>query len=211
MISTGRSADVSWRQPRPTLSQPLRRKAAPTRMAAALAWIMLRGNMQLGRRGRLTAGLLWGLFGVSNCADLGRSIAQKMGLLAPADIGRFHSIPSKDIALGDVRLLHSTTRSLLILRRDEAIDVADQLAADRARWSLVTVRDDGTVSIRSRDQRVLGAAKALNDKGRATVMVLFGADPLNPDDVIGLSVPDAHQLISALQGALDAPLTASAS
>ncbi len=78
-------------------------------------------------------------------ADLGRSIAQKMGLIAPADVGRFHSIPSKDIALGDVRLLHSTTRSLLIQRRDEAIDVADQLAADRARWSLVTIRDDGTV------------------------------------------------------------------
>ncbi len=41
--------------------------------------------------------------------------------------------------------------------------------------------------------------------------MLFGTDPLDPDDVIGISVPDAHQLISALQGALDAPLNASAS
>ena len=41
-------------------------------------------------------------------------------------------------------------------------------------------------------------------------MVLFGTDPLDPDDVIGLTVPDAHQLISALRSALDAPLTTSA-
>lgn len=192
-------------------AQPLRRKVAPERIAAALAWIMLRGNLQLGRRGRLTAQLLWELFAVGNCADLGRSIAGKMGLLAPTDIGRFHALPSKDIALGDVRLLHSTTRSLLIQRRDEAIELAHQLAADRARWSLVTIRDYGKVSIRARDLRVLGAAKALNDQGRATVMMLFGANAMDPDDVIGLSVPDAHQLISALQHALDAPLTASAS
>ncbi len=192
-------------------AQPLRRKAAPERMAAGLAWIVLRGNMQLGPRGRLTAGLLWDLFGVGNCADLGRSIAQKMRLLAPTDIRTFHSLPSKDIALGDVRLLHATTRSTLIQRRDEAIEVAHQLAATRERWSLVTFRDDGTVSIRARDLPVIGAAKALNDHGRATVMMLFGTDAMNPDDVIGISVPDAHRMISALQHALDAPLTASAS
>ncbi len=192
-------------------AQPLRRKAAPQRMAVALVWIMLRGNMQLGPRGRLTAGHLWDAFGVGNCSDLGRSIAQKMRLLAPTEIGSYHSLPSKNIALGDVRLLHSTTRSTLIQRRDEAIELGHQLAATREKWSLVTVRDDGTVSIRARDLPVIGAAKALSDHGRATVMMLFGSDAMNPDDVIGISVPDAHQLISALQHALDAPLTASAS
>ncbi len=192
-------------------AQPLRRKAATERMAAGLAWIVLQGNMQLGRRGLLTAGLLWELFAVGSCADLGRSIAQKMRLLAPTDIRTFHSLPSKNIALGDVRLLHSSTRTLLIQRRDEAIEFSHQLAADAAKWSLVTIRDDGTVSIHARPLPVVGAVRALNDHGRATVMMLFGTDAMDPDDVIGISVPDAHRLISALQHALDAPLTASAS
>lgn len=189
-------------------AHPLRRKAAPERRAAALAWIMLRGNMQLGPRRRLTGELLWELFCVSNSSYLGMSIAQKMNLLAPADPASFRSLPSKDIALGDVRLLHSEARSWLIRQRDEMVEIANQLAADRAASSLVTMYGDGKLSIRGRDTRVLTAVKALNSHGRATVMVLLGDRIMDPDDVIGLSVPDAHQLVTALQRALDAPLSA---
>jgi hypothetical protein len=192
-------------------THPLRRKTAPGKLAAALTWIMLRGNMQLGPGKRLTGQFLWELFGVSNSADLGRSIAQKMRLLAPTGGRPYRSLPSKGIALGDVRLLHSHARSWLIQRRDETIEVANQIAADRERWSLVTVRDDGNVSIRCRDQRVLTAVKALDSNGRATVMVLLGNRIMDPDDVIAISVPDTHLLISALQHALDSPLIVTAS
>ena len=53
--------------------------------------------------------------------------------------------------------------------------------------------------------KVLGAVKGMAVEGRATVMVLLGEDAMDPDDVLALSVPDARQLVTWLQRALDAP------
>jgi hypothetical protein len=186
-------------------SRPLRTRTTPVRLAAALTWIALRGNMQLGPRARLTAEELCELFRVTPCGSLGQSIARKMHLLAPVDEMSFHRLPTKNIALGDVHLLHSRTRQWLVQRRDETVRLADQVAAGREKRRPLKQRSDGHIALRGREVQVLGAVKGMAVEGRATVMVLLGEDAMDPDDVLALSVPDARQLVTWLQRALDAP------
>jgi len=53
----------------------LRRRSSPERIAAALAWIALKGNQDLGgsRRFVTSADLLWWRFGVTSCSALAPS------------------------------------------------------------------------------------------------------------------------------------------
>jgi hypothetical protein len=58
---------------------PLRRRSSPQRIAAALVWIALRGNMSVGRGQRYSGQTLWFQLGVTSCADLGRRCGHRSG------------------------------------------------------------------------------------------------------------------------------------
>ncbi len=188
-------------------ARPLRSRSAPERKAAALVWLVLKGNMQLSGRSRRTAGRLWDLFGVTECASLARDIAVKMGMFRASGPGEWYVLPCKEIVLGDARLLDSRARSCLIRVRDRTIELTEQLAAEHEAGKLVSPCGDGKVRVRGRELRFIRAMKELNLEGRAKVIVFLGEDIMDPEDVLALSVPDAHELVASLLCALDAPLT----
>ena len=58
---------------------------------------------------------------------------------------------------------------------------------------------------RTHSSQALTAMKAVDDDGRATVVVGFGWD-LDDALYLSLSVPDAHDLVHMVQHALDDPI-----
>ena len=181
---------------------PLRRRTSPIRLAAALTWIALKGNMDIGRRSRWTGEDIWFWFGVSSCAGVARSIATELGMAPGSDSSGSTLFPSADITLGDVRLLHSRTRKTLIARRDQATSVIEQFEARREAALPMVRRDDGTVELRAREVKVLRALKFAVD-GRLKVLVMFGDSIEAPDEIVALSVPDAWHLVAEVRAALD--------
>jgi len=186
-------------------AHPLRRRAGTKRIAAALVWIALKGNNAIGRRRGWTGETLWYLLGVSDCASLGRGIASGMGATPSIEAIGFDRHPTGGIVLGDSLLLHSEARRWLIEYRETQIEVISHLEAVRDQRRFCVERD-GRVELRGRGVTIAGALKGISETGRAIVMLVFGESVRDPDDVMALSVPDTHQLITQLQSALDSPL-----
>ena len=190
--------------------RPLRRRTSPTRLAAALAWITLKGNIEIGRRSRWVAEDIWYWFGVSNCAGLARKIATALDMTPTVDSFGATRFQPGGITLGDVGLLHSRTRARLITQRAEAIEVIEHFEARREAALPIVHRGGGLVELRAREVKVLRAMKA-NADGRLKILVLLGNSIEKPEEIIAFSVPDAWRLVGELQAALEAPQSLTAS
>jgi hypothetical protein len=179
----------------------LRRSTVP-RTAAALVWLTLHGNGELHRRSVLTATSIWDGFGVSNASELGRRLHRAAGLPAVAtDPAVRHHAP---VWIGAADLLHSRTRRQLIARRDGSLHaIADLRARAAARAPVRQV--DGRLAISAKPLQPRWTIRAPDDAGLHRIVVAFGygeGGPLKVDEVVGLSVPDAHLLVQQLQRAL---------
>jgi len=179
--------------------RPLRRSPHAGRCAAGLVWLVGQTSGGFTRRGRPYAGWIWAWFGVSNCADRGRTMWRAAGFGDPDDPWDHTRDP---LVFGDVALLHSDRRAGLIQRREYLRDVAI------GRRTLEIESSDGRtaqVRVRARPARAVTALKARSEDGKAIVVVGFGAE-LDDAQYLSLGVPDAHDLVHMLQHALDAPI-----
>ena len=184
-------------------TRPLERRSDPMRIVAAVTWIALVGNMEIGRgRGRLSADLLWYELGVTSCADLGRKSAADLGMRAEGDDGCYR-LPCGDIRLGDVALLHTSTRRWIIDLRDGAASAIEQIEHRRAEARPMRRRGN-QVELRGSEIGVLAALKVQPER-RQVVMVLLGDEVDDPDEILALSIPDAHRLVQLLRSALAGP------
>ena len=179
----------------------------PQRIAAAFVWLALGGNCAMGRSHPTTAQDIWNWYDVSDCRALARRLcvdAQLGSLYVPDD----EPMPLRDlqVVLGDVEVLHSSFRTRLVRQR-----------ADLERWIVETDRrrssqrpmrltGDGQVELKGRQIQPMWAYKGTSYAGRASVMVALGRGPDDDDyELVGLTVPDARELMAMLQQALDAP------
>src|SRR6185312_139755 len=71
---------VAARDPR-----TFRRKGSTRSCAAALIWLVLRANCDLGRGRRPRVSWIWSWFGVSPCTDRGRALRSAAGLVPTVD------------------------------------------------------------------------------------------------------------------------------
>jgi len=185
-------------------SRPLERRSDPKRIAAAIAWIALMGNMEIGRgRRQLSADLLWYELSVTSCADLGRKIAADLGMRACPDEDP-RSLPCADIRLGDVALLHTSTRAWIVAQRDATARAIHQIEQGRAEARPFRRRQDGLVQLRGLELGVLAAVKVQPD-GQQRVMVLLGSELDDPEEIVALTVPAAHRLVQLITAALHGP------
>jgi hypothetical protein len=184
-------ARIAARDPR-----PLRRHPDASRVAAALVWLTASTTGPF--RGRNTAGWIWSWFGVSNCSDRARTL-YRAAVGAPDDDPYAHT--RDPLQFGDVGLLHSHRRAAIIEARDQRRRLALR------RRTLTVDTSEGTISYLTltRPTRALTAMKALDDDGRASVVIGFG-DQLDDADYVSLTVPDAYDLAHMLAHALDDPI-----
>lgn len=184
-------------------------RQTPQRLAAAVAWVTLSGNFALGRRRHHWCGEdIWYRFGVSSAAELGRRLADRLGMRgdeADSSTLAFLDDMQTDIRLGDAALLRSGARRHLINLREIAIDVDEQIATRRERAGPVHYVGDDRIEVRGRPRPVIGAFKGTSAEGRAHVMLAFG-DDVEGTEVLAVTIPDARTLIQSIRGALDAPM-----
>jgi hypothetical protein len=185
--------------------RPLRRCTNPTRIAAALVWLALHGNGELGRRMRWDALDVWAWFGVTSCADLGRGLLAAAGLGVDPDLERYASERRRQLLLGDAAVLHSSFRAGLLVRRTDLVATIERDAQRHADSRRIVDLGNGKVELRARPVEMLWAVKAMTATGRAQVIVAFGECD-DDAEVVCMTVPQAHQLRNALQQALDASL-----
>lgn len=171
------------------------------RLAAAVMWLVLRGNGALHqRRGGVSAKYLWAHFGVSNASDRGRSMYRHLGLRRDDELygwGR-HT----DMWLCDPALLHSSTRCMLIQERT-SLESMCRRELERERLSRPFQRLGSRVRISGRPVVPSGVLPSADDDGREIVLMMFGGTMLDPDEVLVLALEDAEQLVQALDRALD--------
>jgi len=173
----------------------LRRSKSVERCAAGLVWLAGRGSGEFGRRTPCSVQLLWSWFGVTNCADRGRSLKDAAGLGAPF-VERWFSY--REMALGDATLLHSRFRAGIIEQRDALIDL------DRARKNYSLLEDGRTAQVRTTPVKPVTATKATFGSGRLLLVIGLGTD-LDDASFFSLNIPDAHDLVHMVRAALDAP------
>jgi len=111
-----------------------------------------------------------------------------------------YSWETYSLTVGDPALLHSAYRSGLIAQRDALLEIESRTR----KWSML---DDGrTARVHAAPMKVVVAAQGIVAEGnRATLLVGFG-DNLDDASFFSLSIPDAHELVRAVQHALDAAL-----
>jgi len=182
-------ARVARRDPR-----CLRRATKADRVAAALVYLAGRANGEFGRRGRLTAHSLWSWWATSSCADRARTLQSAAGL-EPEHIS-WTSIGFEELTLGDAALLHSSYRKQICRRRD-------YLAAYAPRPRVMPLPDGRRAEVRAEPAKAVAAAKGL--VGARVYMILGLGDTLDDATFFALSVPEARELVSIVQNALDAP------
>jgi hypothetical protein len=148
-------ARVAGRDPR-----VLRRSRNVDRFAAGLVWLTGRGSSRFERSaGPPSSRDLWEWFGVTDCADRGRSLRIAADLF-PDDHLIEHIFPG-DLALGDAGLIHSSYRAHLVRLRD--LRSADAPAPTHP--SPVVSFDGNRLVIAAVPVAVLGAAKSLPVEG----------------------------------------------
>ena len=179
----------------------------PRRMAAAFAWLALGGNWAMGRRSAVSAQDIWRWYDVSDCRALARRVcveAQLGSLYKANDEGR--ALRGLQVVFADAQLLDSSFRAYLVRSRD---DMARSIVEDdRRRTSQRPIRSigDGKFEVKARGAQPLWAYKGPSIGGRAVVMVSFGQSTDDDDcEIIGLSIPNARQLVTLVQDALDSP------
>ncbi len=175
---------------------PLRRHPNASRVAAALMWLTASTTGPF--RGRRSASWIWQWFGVSNCSDRARTLYRAADVALDRDPNAHLRDP---LPFGDVALLHSHRRAAIVDAREQR-----RLLALRRR-TLTVDSSEGHVSYLTltHPARALTAMKALDDDGRANVVIGFG-DRLDDADYLALTVPDAHDLAHMLAHALDDPI-----
>lgn len=181
----------------------------PRRTAAAFVWIALAGNLALGRRGHvLTAADVWRWYEVGDSRALARRLCEASGIRVIATRGesepRTYPVPA---VLGDARLLHSSFRSFLLA---QAAQWQRTLADDEQRSNQrrpVRFLDESRIMLRARQLQPIWSFKVLGETGRASVMLAFGIATDDDDyELIGMSIPEAHELVRQLREALDGPI-----
>jgi hypothetical protein len=175
----------------------LRRSPHAARCAAGLMWLVGMTSGPFRRRGRGSAGWIWAWFGVSNCADRGRTLYRAGDFAHDCD-PRAHL---HDPLAFDVAFLHSHRRAALISAREQRREVA----LTRRTVSIESSEGRAHMAVKARPTRAVTAMKALSDEQRAIVVVGFG-DELDDADYLSLTIPDAHDLVHMLQHALDDPI-----
>jgi hypothetical protein len=159
----------------------------------------------MGRGHAIRAQDIWHWYQVGDCRAFARRLcvaAQLGSINAPAPEDSMWCAPQ--VVLGDARLLHSVFRKYLVDRRD---DFAQLIVDTDQRQSLqrpVRSIGDGQFELRARPVLPLWSWRGPSADGRAVVLVALG-DGSDDYEVIGLSVPDARQLVALLHEALDAP------
>jgi hypothetical protein len=186
-------ARVAGRDPR-----VLRRSRNVDRFAAGLVWLTGRGSSRFERSaGPPSTRELWEWFGVTDCADRGRSLKIAADLF-PDDHLIEHIFPG-DLALGDAGLIHSSYRQHLVKLRDLRCG-AD--APARTHPSPVVSFDGNRLVIAAVPVAVLGAAKSLPVEGeRQGICIMLGTE-LDTSECFDMSITDAHKLVECVQFAL---------
>ena len=179
----------------------------PRRMAAAFVWLALGGNCGMGRSCAVSAQDIWRWYDVSDCRTFARRLCvdAKLGsLYVPDD----EAMPLRDlqVVLADTRVLHSSFRNYLVQQRDDVARSIVEFDRRRSAQRPVQSMGDGQISLRARQVRPLWSIKAPSLAGKSAVMVAFGQSTDDDDyELVGLSVPDARELVRLLHDALDAP------
>lgn len=182
-------------------SMPLGRRTTAPRLVAALTWIALTGNGKVGRSARWQAADIWYWFGVGDCAPLARSIAQDLGMVADPTRSSAR-YPHNDVLLGNAALLHTDARKSIATQRDTSLSIIDDVEARRKAARPMTPAGGGKVRIAARPLDILTAFRC-SSEGRDHVMMTFGDEASDPDEVIALTIPDARLLHQRLGEALD--------
>jgi hypothetical protein len=171
------------------------------RLAAAVMWLVLRGNGVLHqRRDGLSASEVWAHFGVSNASDRGRSMYRHLGLQWTDEWSRWGR--RTDTWLCDPTLLHSSARRTLIEERT-SLETLCRRELERERLSRPFQRVGNQVRITARPVVLSGALPSLDDDGRQIVLMMFGGTILDPDEVLVLALDDAERLAQLLDRALE--------
>jgi hypothetical protein len=181
----------------------------PRRTAAAFAWLALGGNCGMGRSCAVSAQDIWRWYDVGDCRALARRLCvdAKLGSLYVPD-DEAMALRDLHVVFADPRVLHSSFRTHLARQRD---DIARSIVEDDRRRSAqrpVQSIGDGQISFRGRQVRPVWSIKAPSLSGKSAVMLAFGQSTDDDDyELVGLSVPDARELVRLLHDALDAPST----
>lgn len=174
-------------------------RSTPERLGAALVWLAMHGNDDLGRRrAGLTAAFIWGGFGVGPASDLGRRLHRATGVELP-EVSLDAPSP---VWLADVALLHSRTRRALVTRRDGLVRSIEDAADRRRAMAPVQRTADGSVAIQGHPTAPQIVVRSADPSGRDIVALVFGTDATDVEARF-VSVPDAHRLVQMLQRALD--------
>jgi hypothetical protein len=178
--------------------RPLRRSPHAARCAAGLMWLVGTTSGPFRRRGHASAGWIWAWFGVSNCADRGRTLYRAGDFAFDCD-PRAHL---RDPLAFDAAFLHSQRRAVLISTRDHWREVA------LSRRTISIESREGRpphLSVRTRPTRALTVMKGLSTEQRAIIAVGLG-DQIDDAEYLSFTIPDAHDLVHMLQRALDDPI-----
>ncbi len=196
---------IMWRVTRALAldpARPLDRRTKPARKAAAIAWVALKANGQVGRRAATTTQDLWDAFGVGSCSALANDFAWSLLVknLGPKEAGYCREMwwDEGSIPVASSELLHSRLRGRLLAQRER---VLESIAARHADPGPVFPTTDG-FAMKSRPTSVRWAYKGTSDEGRTMVSIALGE--LDDVELIAISVPDAHRLRDALDVALAA-------
>ncbi|NOX31689.1 MAG: hypothetical protein GXP35_16830 [Actinobacteria bacterium] len=191
-------------------SSPLRKRAAPERLAAALVWVALAGNRALEPRARWAGVDVWRWFGVADATGLGVSVATKLGMTRPDRYGEPCRTKASVVELGNPDLLHSDLRRVLIRRRTfTERNIAEAIERFEAAKP-IRYLPNGKVSIKAVPTGPLFAFKSEGPEGYPLVVVALGDDEESAT-VYALNVPDAHDLAHKLNTALSGPEVSQAS
>jgi hypothetical protein len=183
--------------------KPLRARTEPERLAAALAWIALVGNVDTRISGRDGSEVVWWWFGVTSCKRLARSLATTLGLRPEPRFGRpVGWDEDRGVYFKNVDLLHSRCRQWLISQRAQLIaNILER--EERQRLARPVVHDGSNAEMRAVEADFAMALKIAQDGGRQIVMLGLGQSSADPDHLFALSVPEAYRLLAGLQRALD--------
>ncbi len=191
-------------------ARPLRTRTSPDRLAAALMWVALVGNMDRLVTSSRGAGLVWWWFDVTSCTHLARSMATTLGMRPKPHYGGEPVGWAEDnrVFLRDAGLLTSRCRKELIVHRDRINELIVE-QEEHQRLMRPTVHGGGQVRLRLVETDFALSARTSLDNGRQVIVLGLGGTSKDPDQLFALSIPEARRLLGRVRGAIDSlPLPA---